>query len=148
MKISVITIASDKPKFGKEIDEYLKRIPWKVSFRTLKAEENKNISLQKEKEGKKLLQEAAKCNFIIALDERGETPDSPDFAELIGKVSSYNNLAILVGGAFGLSEEVRQKAHKVISLSKLTYPHKFIPLILSEQLYRAYSILNNHPYHK
>lgn len=149
MQISIIVISREKLAFAKEIDEYLKRFNWSVSFKFLKPIDEKNIDLQKEKEGKVLLKAAEKSKMVVALDERGVCPNSHDFAKLMKAVSvDHKSIAFLVGGAFGLSEEVRNQVNKVISLSALTFPHRFIPLLLAEQLYRSHTILSNHPYHK
>ena len=90
-------------------------------------------------------------SFIIALDERGESPSTRKFAQLIKtkqEAGAFNNFCFIIGGAEGLSEEIRQKANYILSLSKLTYPHMMVRPILLEQLYRVASVNAGHPYHR
>lgn len=83
--------------------------------------------------------------FNIALCEHGNMLDSMSFAKLLdGKL----HVKFFIGGAYGFNDEFRQKCDKVVSFSKLTYAHKMVKLILLEQIYRAFCINNNHPYHK
>ena len=97
-------------------------------------------------EGKKLLTKAT--GTIIALDEKGENITSIDFASKINYWRQNGDISFIIGGADGLSDEVRSVAKYIISFSKMTMPHSLARLVLVEQLYRANSILNNHPYHR
>ena len=87
---------------------------------------------------------------IIAMDERGKTYDSPEFSHHLNTLSvqGFSSLCFVVGGAFGLSNEVLSKCPYKLSLGKMVWPHRLIPLMLMEQLYRAQQINAGHPYHK
>ncbi|MBR3663107.1 MAG: 23S rRNA (pseudouridine(1915)-N(3))-methyltransferase RlmH [Desulfovibrio sp.] len=100
-------------------------------------------------EGRQLLKALAPQDLPIVLDERGEQMSSQDLANLLKRIDD-NNLGcpcFLIGGPFGLSQEVRARAWKLLSLSSMTLPHELARLILLEQLYRAESILHRVPYH-
>ena len=89
------------------------------------------------------------CNFnLFLLDEKGKNYDSREFARFL-KIKFHENKKIVfaIGGAFGFSENLYSKSAGLISLSKMTFSHQIIRLFFSEQLYRAFTILNNHPYH-
>lgn len=87
---------------------------------------------------------------LILLSEFGKEFFSEDFAHWYSKLknSDSRNIAILIGGASGFNQAIKKNAHEIISLSKLTFPHMFARIIFIEQLFRAQSILKNHPYHK
>lgn len=88
--------------------------------------------------------------FIIVLEVKGKHLSSEDFASRIGEIESEgrNQLTFIIGGAEGLSEDIKARADLLLSFSKMTFPHQLMKLILLEQLYRAFKILNNEPYHK
>lgn len=86
--------------------------------------------------------------FVVLLDERGQNIDSPALAAKVDKaLSDAKKLVFVIGGAYGVSEQFRQKADFVWSLSKLVFPHQIVRLLLTEQLYRAQSIIRGEPYH-
>jgi 23S rRNA (pseudouridine1915-N3)-methyltransferase len=103
----------------------------------------------KKKEGEAVLELLGKDDFLILLDEKGKLLSSPETATLLQKKadSGTRNLVFLIGGAFGVSETVRQRAGLVWSFSPLVFPHQLMRLMLAEQLYRACSILNKEKYH-
>ncbi len=125
-----------------EIEDYLKKISdlEVINVKEVK-ESNKNVIQQDE--GKRLLDKV--IGYVIALSEEGSQMDSVSFAKMIEK---YPDISFIIGGAFGLSEEVKNKANFLLSLSKMTLPHEMAFLVLVEQLYRAERILEGHPYHK
>ena len=88
--------------------------------------------------------------LVCALDERGATMSSPDFAKLLGKWrdAGRSDVAFLIGGADGLSSEMRTEADQLLSFGKMVWPHMLVRVMLSEQLYRAASILAGSPYHR
>lgn len=137
-------ITKNSPE-DKIIDEYLKRIPWKVTVNQLEPKKNPSSEKQKNLEGTLLLESAEKNNFIVALDENGVNMSSHEFSKLIEQNS---NITFLIGGAYGLSNEVKAKTNLLLSLGRITMPHILARIILIEQLYRCYTILNKHPYHK
>jgi 23S rRNA (pseudouridine1915-N3)-methyltransferase len=105
----------------------------------------------KAEEAKTFLKKLPEKSFIIALDERGETPNTKKLAQLIKtkqETGAFNQFCFIIGGAEGLHEDIREKAHYVLSLSKLTYPHMMVRPILLEQLYRVASLNAGHPYHR
>ncbi len=88
-------------------------------------------------------------HHLILLDERGKLLSSPEWASQFQQLMnrSTRTLVLLIGGAYGVSEAVRQRAQQTWSLSKLVFPHQLVRLVVAEQVYRAFSILNNSPYH-
>jgi 23S rRNA (pseudouridine1915-N3)-methyltransferase len=136
------------------ITDYQNRLKHYVSFDLQVIPELKNakhlsIALQKEKEGEYIVKQLEDASDIILLDEKGSQFGSVDFAQQIDKaqVSGKKKIVFVIGGPYGFSEQVYQKATQKISLSKMTFSHQMIRLIFVEQLYRAYTILNNEPYH-
>jgi|SRR6185312_12745922 len=103
----------------------------------------------KRKEGEAILAALSKEDWLVALDERGKQLSSAELAQLIGQRAneSVRNLIFLIGGAYGLDDAVLQRAGLNWSLSRLTFPHQLVRLILTEQLYRAGTILRNEKYH-
>ena len=100
-------------------------------------------------ESRKLLDKVEKIDHAIAWDIKGRSISSNEFADLITDYSMNNHqIEFVIGGSNGLSSEVLDKSNHVISASKLTFPHRLFKIILSEQIYRACSIISNHPYHK
>ena len=102
----------------------------------------------REEETQRILAKIKPSDFVILLDERGKNISSPELAEMLsnGFVNSQN-FVIVIGGAFGVSEELRQLANFVWSLSKLVFPHQIVRLILVEQIYRAQEISSGGKYH-
>ena len=148
LKINICAIhkvAESSPE-GQIIANYLKRVPWKVSTQQLEIKDKFPSDKQKIYEGELLLKAVPAGNFIIALDERGLQLSSHEFAKQIDKISQP--ITFIIGGAYGLSDELRSKANLLLSLSAMTMPHVLARVVLIEQLYRAYTINQNHPYHK
>lgn len=125
-----------------DIENYLKKIKF-IEVLTIKDEKGNNTELLKSKEGQKLLNKGV--GYVIALSEDGEQLDSISFAQ---KLKELPEVTFIIGGAFGLSQEVKDKADFLLSLSKMTFPHELAFLMLVEQIYRAERILEGHPYHK
>lgn len=131
---------------GKIISEYLKRISWPIIIKQIDIKEKFPSDKQKIFEGTELLKSIPESNYIVALDETGGQYTSREFAIKLQKIEQP--ISFIIGGAFGLSDEVKLKANMIIALGKMTMPHMIARLVLIEQIYRAYSIINNHPYHK
>lgn len=149
MKIKIISIDHDKSKQYSDISsEYIKRMPWKIDVVDL--EPFNSNTQQKEKEGALILKYIKPEDYIIALDPNGEQMTSELFAKTIQTLqdSSSKAISFIIGGAFGLSESVKTRSNTLLSLSKMTMPHRIAKLILIEQIYRAYTIMKSHPYHK
>jgi 23S rRNA (pseudouridine1915-N3)-methyltransferase len=131
---------------GKFISNYLKRIPWKIVIKQLELKDKFPSDKQKICEGELLLKAIPAGDFIVALDERGMQFTSHEFSEKIEKI--IQPISFVIGGAYGLSDEIRNRANLLLSLSNMTMPHVLARVILVEQIYRAYTIATKHPYHK
>ena len=155
MKIKLILIGKTKSKFLLDGEnEYQKRLKHYCKFSELIISDIKNAGkLSKkeliEKEGSLILASIKSSDYVILLDDKGITLSSIEFSELLNKkmVSSTNELVFVVGGAFGFSESVYQRANTQLSLSKMTFSHQMVRLIFKEQLYRAFTILKGEKYH-
>lgn len=155
MKVRLILVGKTQQGYAQEgKDVFKKRIINYLPFEEIvipSLKNTKNLSPQvvKEKEGELILKKIEKQDFTILLDENGRTFDSVGFANFLQMQmnSGIKNLNFVVGGAWGFSPQVYQKANAKISLSKMTFSHQIIRIIFMEQLYRAMTILRNEPYH-
>lgn len=155
MNIKLLVIGKTDKSFVQEgCDEYFKRVKRYCKFefkviRDIKKSKNLNTKEQNKIEGEKILDEINTSDYLVLLDENGKEFNSRGFASFLNKslVSGMKNLIFVVGGPYGFSDEVYKRANIKLSLSKMTYSHQIIRLIFAEQLYRAFSILNNEPYH-
>ena len=155
MKIKLyLTGKTDKSGIQKPLDNYTQRINRYIKYEQVTIPELKNTSAlsreeQKKKEGELLLSRLKTNEHLILLDENGSLMNSVDFAGFIEKhmLQSTQTLSFVIGGPYGFSEEVYQKAGEKISLSPMTFSHQIIRLIFSEQLYRAFTIIRKEPYH-
>lgn len=155
MNITLLVIGkTDKSFIDQGIEEYFKRVKRyiKFDFKVIKDIKNtKNISeaVQKKMEGEKILSEISNSDFVVLLDENGKEFNSRDFAGFLSKrmVSGIKNLVFVIGGPYGFSEDVYTRSNQQVSLSKMTYSHQLVRLVFAEQLYRAFSIIKNEPYH-
>ncbi|MGE4572540.1 MAG: 23S rRNA (pseudouridine(1915)-N(3))-methyltransferase RlmH [Candidatus Izemoplasmatales bacterium] len=158
MKIKIISVGKIKEKYFKNaIDEYSKRISKysKLEFLEVPDEKapeslsDKDMEIIKDKEGEKIL---SKINneYIIVLDIFGNQLDSIDLSKKIIDIFSYqsSDIVFIIGGSLGLSKQVIDKANLKLSFSKLTFPHQLMKVLLLEQIYRSFRIINNEPYHK
>ncbi len=152
MNITIISIAKFENQHFKEIFlKYQKRIS-NLEIKEIEFKKSKSLPVPriKEDESRLILKNIDKGAKIIALDERGKLKDSKSFAKSIENYSNngVSRLNFIIGGAFGLSQEILDTADEIISLSKMTYTHMMARIILVEQIYRANTINSNHPYHK
>jgi len=155
MKISLLLIGKTSEKFLQEgIDVYVKRLSKYVGFqiveRVLPVKFQKLPPLAlKQKEAEAIIQVFKSFDYIVLLDERGSEFSSLDFAGFIARKHnmSIKNLLFVIGGAWGFHESVYNLANERISLSKMTFSHQMVRLFFVEQLYRAYTIMHNEPYH-
>lgn len=155
MKIKLIVIGKTDQSFLRDgIQLYHKRIPHYLPFEYLIIPDIKNTrklseNQQKIKEGELILSQIKAGDELILLDEKGKDFRSIDFARFLEKkmLGGVKNLIFTIGGPYGFSEAVYQKAIAKVSLSKMTFSHQLIRLIFSEQLYRALTILKGEPYH-
>ncbi|MBU8687889.1 23S rRNA (pseudouridine(1915)-N(3))-methyltransferase RlmH [Priestia megaterium] len=159
MNISIITIGKLKEKYLKQgIQEYLKRLSSyaKVEIIELadeKAPENLSESEMeqvKQKEGERILAKISDDTHIIALAINGKQKSSEELAKEIDSLATYgkSKIAFVIGGSLGLSSEVMKRSNAALSFSKMTFPHQLMRLVLVEQIYRAFRIIRNEPYHK
>lgn len=157
MNIDIIAVGKIKEKFFTQaIDEYAKRLSRFVKFSIIEIPDEKipdnaseKVNLQiLEKEGEKILSKI-KDGYVIALCIEGNQMPSTDFSNLIEKVSMSNSrITFIIGGSLGLSENVKKRADYKLSVGKITLPHQLMRVVLSEQIYRSYKIINNEAYHK
>jgi 23S rRNA (pseudouridine1915-N3)-methyltransferase len=156
MRISVISVGKVRQHFIQEGEqEYLKRLrgtPLAISLVELglDAPESMSAAEVQEREALELLKKLDSFDYVIALDERGKQSSSKDFARHIEKQlqAGVKSLGFVIGGAFGLSEKIRQRANYVLSLSEFTLPHQLTRLVLVEQIYRAHTMMRGISYHK
>ncbi|VAW94699.1 23S rRNA (pseudouridine(1915)-N(3))-methyltransferase [hydrothermal vent metagenome] len=155
MRIQIIAIGERMPSWVQEgYQEYVKRIAngLSISLVEISAEKrNKSSNTPKilEKEAQRMLQAVGKDHYIIALDKGGQSWSTETLAARIrGWQQDGTNISILIGGPEGMTTELLQQAQLKLSFSAMTFPHPIIRVMLAEQIYRAYSIINNHPYHK
>ena len=155
MKIVVLSVGRVRQPFvlaGES--EYVRRI--KGSFQVelvelgIESPESLSPAEAQSREGQDLLKRVASYDYVIALDERGKTLTSQQLSEFIQARmnSGIKSVCFVIGGAFGLSEKVRQEADLILSLSALTMPHQLTRLMLVEQLYRSHTLLRGISYHK
>lgn len=153
MKINILAFGEFGNSAEKKIfDEFVKRIKGKVELKELNIKNSKNFSVeeQKTKEAEIINNNIQKNQIVIALDENGVELSSVEFASSINKfhISGNSSFTFIIGGANGLSKDIIKKSHLVLSLSKMTLPHILVRIFLIEQIYRAQSIIANHPYHR
>ncbi len=154
MRINLIAIGKKMPDWIQTgINHYQKQLPTALNFNLIALDAQKrkanNIEQIKTLEGELLINAAQGTNLIIALDEKGQQHTTKTLARImVNWQQNGDNVALLIGGVDGLSLQCKQKAHKVWGLSNLTLPHSMVRLLAVEQIYRAYSLLNNHPYHR
>jgi 23S rRNA (pseudouridine1915-N3)-methyltransferase len=155
MKIEFWSIGkAHDPSIKEAIDDYTKRIQKyaPVKWTILPVPKNAGMMSEidlKKNEGKMILEWLEKDDVLIALDERSKEMSSEDLANFIIKRGNMGckKLIFLIGGAFGIDSTVMERADFTWSLSKLVFPHQLVRLILSEQIYRAYTIIKNEKYH-
>ncbi len=159
MKITVITVGKIKEKFMKDaLGEYSKRLSKYCKLEIIevadeKTQENASEALCnqiRQKEGERILKYVRDDAFVITLEIKGKQLTSEELAskiETLG-VQGTSHIIFIIGGSIGLSEEVMKKSNYALSFSKMTFPHQLMRVILLEQVYRSYRIINGEPYHK
>ena len=153
MKIFIISICNKKDILvDKFIDKYRKQInsTFSLSLIDIGFSSKKNANQRNhEAEGEQALSLVKKDSLKIALDQNGEKLSSEKLAKNLDIwQQNYSNIYFFIGGPDGLSQNIKAKADYIISLSDLTFPHQFVKIILSEQLYRSICIMRHHPYHR
>ncbi len=154
MKINLIAVGKKMPDWiSHGIEHYKKQLPkhYNFSITAIESQSRKSISPENTKnlEEKLILEAASDSNLLIALDESGKKQTSKELSKSIEKWQhNGDNVALIIGGADGLSSELKQKCNLIWSLSDLTLTHSMARLLVVEQIYRGYSLLSNHPYHR
>ena len=155
MNIELIVIGkTDQQEVASLVEQYAKRVNHYCKFTVTTIADVKNTrnmapSRQKQLEGEMILRLISEGDWVVLMDERGRQFTSMEYASWLQKrmLSGVKRLAIVIGGPYGFSEEVYQRANEKISLSMMTFSHQIVRAIFAEQLYRAFTILNNEPYH-
>ena len=155
MRITLLTVGKTNDlSFKNAISEYQKRLKFYISFDieeipSLKNTKNLTEDNQKQKEGELILKYLQPEDEVILLDDKGAEYTSKQFASYIEKksASGLKRLVFVVGGPYGFSQEVYQRANDKVSLSRMTFSHQMVRLVFTEQLYRAMTILRGEPYH-
>ena len=160
MNIKIVAVGKIKEKFYKDaLAEYLKRMGAYNPIEIIEvademAPENlsdKELEEVKDKEGERILSKIKDDAFVVSLEIKAKGMTSEGFADFIKDemLDGFGrDLVFVIGGSNGLSGKVMKRANKKLSFGKMTYPHQLMRVILLEQIYRAYRIINNHPYHK
>lgn len=151
--IKIICVGKIKEDFiEKGINEYLKRLSAFTKVTIIELKEGNNIDISKtiESEGRSILDKINKDDFVITLEIAGKMLDSIELSKKINDLYTYGNTNIdfVIGGSWGLSDEVKRRSNFALSFSKFTFPHQLMRLILIEQIYRSFTIINNKEYHK
>ena len=155
MTIKLLAIGkTDNKQLQQLIDDYMKRLSHYIKFNLeiipdLKNTKNLTEAQQKQKEGELILNKITASNVLVLLDENGKQLDSVNFSNYLQKHmnSGVKQLVFVIGGPYGFSQEVYNKALGKLSLSKMTFSHQMVRLFFIEQLYRGFTILKNEPYH-
>ncbi len=146
--IKIICVGKLNQKYLNEgINFYQKQLQQKLEWIEVSDEANiDGINL----EGERILSKIKDSDFVVALAILGKELSSEGFAQMLDEQMTYyqGDLVFVIGGSYGLSNDVIKRANRLISFGKLTYPHQMVRLMLIEQIYRGYMILKNHPYHK
>lgn len=155
MKITLIAIGKTEDKYLIEgIEKYLNRLKHYINFTLLiipDVKNTKNLSeaQQKSKEAEAILKQINPNDVIILMDEKGKKHSSISFANYLNKqmIGSVQHLVFIIGGPYGFDESIYKRANTTFSLSDMTFSHQMVRLFFVEQLYRAFTILKNEPYH-
>lgn len=155
MKLRLLTIGEKMPSWVEQgVKEYTKRLPSDLGFDLLrlpmaKRAKNKSVAQYKTEEAKTLLAAAEKCQRYIALDVKGKSISTEN---LVTKLTDWqqngDQIALFIGGPDGLDRSILDQCHEKWSLSAMTMPHPIAQLVLVEQVYRAWSVTQGHPYHR
>lgn len=159
MKITVLCVGKVKEKFYRDaIDEFSKRLSRYCKLEIVEVNDEKTeeqaseteIRLVKEKEGERLLKNIKEDAYVITLCIDGKQLDSEELSEKMEKlgIQGTSHIYFVIGGSLGLADAVIKRADYKLSFSKMTFPHQLMRVILLEQIYRGYRIMNHEPYHK
>lgn len=155
MTIDLITVGkTDSSEVAALVGMYQKRINRYVKFSVISLPDIRNAKNMpeealKREEGAMILKNISDWDYVVLLDDKGLEYTSPGFARWLQKRmnSGLRRLVFVIGGAYGFSAAVKERANDAVSLSRMTFSHQIVRAIFAEQLYRAFTILNNEPYH-
>lgn len=159
MKIDIVCVGKIKEKFYRDaLDEYIKRLSRYCKLSIIEVDDEKtpdgasdNLCAQiMDKEAKKMEKYITDDAYVIALAIEGKKYDSVKFSNRIDSIGNggKSHIIFIIGGSLGISANLKSRADEMISFSDMTFPHQLMRVILLEQIYRAYRIINNEPYHK
>jgi len=146
MRVTILAVGHKMPSWIEEgFHEYARRMPPEIRVDLIEVKPGRD----KDAEGEKLIDALPEGATLLALDERGKAVSTQGLSVMLSEwMRDASHPAFVIGGADGLSGAVKERASKLISLSSLTLPHQLVRVVLAEQLYRAWSILARHPYHR
>lgn len=159
MKIFIISVGKIKEKFYRDaITEYSKRLSKYCKLEIVEVDDEKtpdncsekvNLDILK-KEGERIRSHIPEGAYVISLAIEGKRLDSVTFAEKINKlgIEGKSKIVLIIGGSLGIDSDIKNKSDMLLSFSDMTFPHQLMRVVLLEQIYRAYRIINNEPYHK
>lgn len=155
MKITLLTVGkTDKDWVRQGMDIYMSRLKHYITFNVVEIPELKNVSALtkdqiKTREGELILKSLRPTDDVILMDERGKQYSSVEFAKILQDKISYigKDIVFVIGGAYGFSQAVYERADSKISLSRMTFSHQMVRAIFVEQIYRAFTIMRGEPYH-
>jgi len=159
MRIKVITVGKIKEKFYvNAIKEYTKRLQAYCKLEEIEVADekcpeqlsDKEMVQVKDKEGQRILAKVRDNDYVIALAIEGKMLSSEDLAKHMNNlaIQGKSDITFIIGGSLGLSSEVMKRSNYQLSFSKMTFPHQLMKVVLTEQIYRAFRIIKNEPYHK
>lgn len=159
MRIKLITVGKIKEKyFVNAVKEYTKRLGAYCKIETIEVSDekcpehlsDKEMLQVKDKEGDRILSKIKDSDYVIALAIEGKQLSSEDLADKINSLalSGKSDIAFIIGGSLGLADKVMKRSNYQLSFSKMTFPHQLMKVVLVEQIYRAFRIMNGHAYHK
>ncbi|MCR8870370.1 23S rRNA (pseudouridine(1915)-N(3))-methyltransferase RlmH [Bacillus sp. AFS026049] len=159
MKITIITVGKLKEKYLKQgIAEYTKRLSSYANIELVEVPDEKapenlstaDMDIVKQKEGERILAKVSPDTYVITLEINGKQLTSEQLATHMDQLATYgkSKITFIIGGSLGLGTEVLSRSDYALSFSKMTFPHQLMKLVLVEQIYRAFRINRNEPYHK
>ena len=149
MKIQIISVGKIAGEQAAIVKHYQKMISWQVQNTELAYSKKLSEKQIKQHEAKLIQDKIVKGSYVLVLDLLGKQMSSEVFSDIFKSQMMYGrNIDFIIGGAFGLDESILLLADIKLCLSKMTFPHQIAKLLLFEQIYRAQTILDNHPYHK
>ena len=150
--IKIVCVGKIKEKYLRDaIDEYVKRLSKYTKLEIVELldegiDDRKQVMI---KEKEKILKSIDLKSYIILLDREGSEISSMDLSNKIdNSLTYYNSITFIIGGSYGVDEEIKSISNEIISFSKLTFPHQLFRVLLLEQIYRSFKIMNNETYHK